>query len=191
MNVHPETAQTAEHLPVRQVCVIDQLPPAPFNTEKDPALKHFEESCGYTPEEMDALLHIRASDTPDITVPPPSLHIVADWDTESSEVRNDANAALLRASPRPTSTIDARIPMIATTIRSSIRVNPFLFFFMTRVQCETGNTQIVYNIRTENALRKRRKHTYIPVRRMPTHHCDVKSGPVGYMPVKHLERGWS
>jgi hypothetical protein len=40
----------------------------------------------------------------------------------------DAILALSLAEPRLTNTIEAKIPMIAITIKSSIRVKPFFFF---------------------------------------------------------------
>ena len=45
-------------------------------------------------------------------------------------VLNDPSFALFLADPRLTSTMEARIPIIAITMRSSIRVNPSLFFLI-------------------------------------------------------------
>ena len=45
----------------------------------------------------------------------------------ATELLNAAARALFRALLKLTSTIDAKIPIIAITIRSSMRVNPFLF----------------------------------------------------------------
>jgi hypothetical protein len=76
------------------------------------------------------LANVTAGGTVIVSVlPAPLVHSLEKADFKlATPALKEASLALALALFRLTKTIDAKIPIIAITIKSSIRVNPFLFF---------------------------------------------------------------
>jgi len=64
------------------------------------------------------------------TKPPSSLQTINSGIALAAEDKAEARLALFLAELRLTNTIDAKMPMMAMTIKSSIRVKPFFVFFI-------------------------------------------------------------
>jgi len=65
-----------------------------------------------------------------VATPLSSLQIVSSGMMLAAEDKAEARLALFFAELRLTSTIDAKMPMMAMTIKSSIRVKPLFFFLV-------------------------------------------------------------